>query len=415
MKTVCSLLLFTTLAIVCMPPARGQDVTGRPGRYRAALRQVFPAQAGGRLAVERVTGSVVVRARDAGRVEVEEVVVMDVDTKAEAERMLADVRANYEQTDDGVRVRGTRRHSRYVAHAYTVLVPLTFSVDVDTGGGAVTVEGVRGTVHVSTAGGAVTLSGIVGDVDVRTAGGPVRLENIDGTVEAGSAGGDLHLAGATGRVDLSTAGGEVYVARARRDVVVSTAGGDIEMTEIGGTLRARTAGGDLTITGVRGAADLSTSGGDIRLRAMQARVAASTNGGDVTGRDLAGPLTLETSAGSILLHDVRGPVEATSAVGDIEVELTLQDVRRPHEMHLRTRYGDIRLTIPASLPAHVVAEISRQGRWDDNDIYCDCALSRQTPEEDRGRLRSEGDLNGGGDLIDLHTRGGSIYIRTHRD
>ena len=119
-----------------------------------------------------------------------------------------------------------------------------------------------------------------------------------------------------------------------------------------------------------------------------------------------------TAAGDIELDGVQGGVEAQTSVGDIEVQITLQDFSGDYATRLTTSHGDIEITLPANIPASIDAAVHAMGPgWDRDDIYSDFALSRESPREERsGTLRSYGDINGGGPSIELRTSGGSIRI-----
>jgi DUF4097 and DUF4098 domain-containing protein YvlB len=181
---------------------------------------------------------------------------------------------------------------------------------------------------------------------------------------------------------------------------------------VGGRLEANTAGGPLDIRNVQDDAVLSTNGGNINMRAMNGRVRANTNGGDIWGADLDGAVEVETLAGDIDLRDVRGAVEAVTNVGRIDVELTLKDFSRPHEVRLHALHGDIRITLPARLPADIVARVQHSSRFDSHTITSDFRLTR---DEGNSVLYAEGEINGGGSLIDLRTSGGDISIRRARE
>ncbi|MFQ5677654.1 MAG: hypothetical protein ACE5G1_17325, partial [bacterium] len=122
------------------------------------------------------------------------------------------------------------------------------------------------------------------------------------------------------------------------------------------------------------------------------------------------------------LQDVKGGVEAKTAGGDVKVEITLQDFKKGHAVDLRTAGGEIVLHIPEKLPASIRAEIEISDRWENYNIYSDFPL---TSSEDSARegskhrrrsrrrryIRSEGDINGGGDFIELYTANGDIHIK----
>jgi hypothetical protein len=139
-----------------------------------------------------------------------------------------------------------------------------------------------------------------------------------------------------------------------------------------------------------------TSGGDIQLRNVGGTLEASTSGGDIGGRTIHGGADISTSGGEIELLDVKGGVYAKTAGG-----------------------GEITLYIPEKLPATIRAEIEVTDRWEDYNIYSDFPLtSAQESGSGEGRrfrsrkfIRSEGQINGGGDVIELYTTDGNIHIK----
>lgn len=207
--------------------------------------------------------------------------------------------------DGGVTVtadweRGWRRQVRL-----TVEVPVGSSLSATTGGGAVHVEGTRGSAFVRTKGGSVRLSGTAGPADVSTAGGSIRIADHDGSVLARTSGGSIRVAGCcTGEVDVRTSGGSIRIA-------------DVD----GAVVRADTSGGSVVVSGrVAGGSSLQTQGGSVTLAVpadSNLRVEGSgssvhsdfselrRSGGrleGILGDGSAGTVTVRTSGGSVRIR-----------------------------------------------------------------------------------------------------------------
>jgi hypothetical protein len=104
--------------------------------------------------------------------------------------------------------------------------------------------------------------------------------------------------------------------------------------------------------------------------------------------------------------------------GDVNVEITLKDFNKPHTIELNTSGGDITLVLPEKIPATIQAEIFLSGmreHMERYDIYSDFPLTKASPDETNGHIiRSNGQINGGGDPVNLKTHNGNIYIKKLR-
>lgn len=231
----------------------------------------------------------------------------------------------------------------------------------------------------------------------RTSGGSIDLSNLKGVSDLRTSGGSIRLDGAIKEVSLNTSGGEIDIRNASADVDASTSGGSVRISQSKGKLRLR------------------TSGGDMRLSDLSGEIAASTSGGDIQGTTISGRLEVRTSGGDIDLRDMQAAVEASTSGGNVKAEITLTDFSKPHGVTLSTSGGDIEVTLPAKMPANILAEIRLDGRnrrYERYDIFSDFPLSKQKVEEDRyDIIRAEGQINGGGDMVQLETHGGNIYVK----
>jgi len=188
-----------------------------------------------------------------------------------------------------------------------VRVPREFSVEIDTAGGDIEVEGLKGDVEVDTSGGDISIDGIRGDVEADTSGGTINIYDIDGDVAGQTSGGNVRVADVTGRVEVETSGGSLRIHDVGGPVRGKTSGGNISVRflEIAeGELE--TSGGSIQVEFPQDAAldlEAETSGGRVRVDA-DLLVRGSVGSGEVRGRiNGGGPeLRLDTSGGNITVR-----------------------------------------------------------------------------------------------------------------
>ncbi len=178
-------------------------------------------------------------------------------------------------------------------------------------------------------------------------------------------------------------------------VDVRTNGGSVQLEEVEGKVEMRTSGGSVEVDGVRGDVELHTSGGSIRAEGVHGRVVARTSGGhiDISEVDSA---DVRTSGGHIELLDVGGRIEAHTSGGHI----TARFAGRPEGL-LKTSGGNIAADLPED------AAVSLDARTHGGKIEVEQPIFVRGGA---GGGRIEGDINGGGPKLELHTSGGSIRI-----
>ncbi len=179
--------------------------------------------------------------------------------------------------------------------------------------------------------------------------------------------------------------------------------------------------GQIRVEDIRGNAHLETSNGAIRLRQFEGRLDARTSNGGIEADNVGGNSIVHTSNGGIRLDRVVGSVEAgtsnggvhvrlaktnpndrlsfESSNGSIEVELENME---GSELRASTSNASIILRMPASTKARLRASTSNAGITSDFEMG---------PNAARSKNHLEGDINGGGPLLDLNTSNGSIKLQ----
>lgn len=341
----------------------------------------FDVGASGTLSIESDAGSVDVRTWDQNRVRLRV-------------RNSGGFEVEIDQSGNDVNIVADSRGSLFSLRRsnirFTVDVPVQYNVELNTGGGNITVEDIAGEVKVDTSGGNIEVRGATGDVEVDTSGGNITIGDVGGHVIA------------------DTSGGRIRIGNVQGDIKADTSGGNIEVGDGGGRVQLDTSGGSIRAGWARGPIDVNTSGGNIFLAGSATEVKADTSGGNIEVDGSDGPVEADSSGGNIVVRNARSAVKADTSGGRIEVEITSTSGSVDGSIDLDTSGGDIILRVPSNLSGTVRAEleVSRRSRGDYR-IYTDFPL---TVQEDDGDIVGRGDINGGGNPIRLSTNNSDIHL-----
>ena len=404
------LIIFTLSCLV-----HAQQIKKEGDHFKAKIENSYPVKPGGTLELKSVKSDVRIESWENSSVQIIQNIEMDVYTQDEAEEIVERMKGNTEIDGNTVRIKGLDGKS-WINGDYEIKVPSKFTLDIKLAAGDVTIEGVTGDHTISTAGGDIVLNDLTGVISVNTAGGDFSFSDISGRLSAKTSGGDVNLENIFAEADIKTSGGDIIVKHSTNRLNANTSGGDILIEEADGSVNAATSGGDIKVDDFKGdQLSLHTNGGDIELVGIHGVMSANTNGGDISGRNFTGQIQAMTNGGDISLRDVKAPATAANTGGDIELEITLTDFSKPHNINLKSTAGDITLILPEKLPATITAEIQQFGKKsadERGDIYSDFPLTKSVDDETGGKIiRSTGKINGGGDAIDIRVQSGDIYIK----
>ncbi len=355
-----------------------------------------PVSEGGRLVVRLDMGGVEVRPGAADRMECRVRLGVAAGSEQEARQLLGRYELTVKRaTGGGVYIGGNLTgdagRNRPWSVNFKIQVPVRFNADIETEGGGIAVERLDGELRAATAGGEIRTGDITGPVRVETAGGDIELGSIGQRLEA------------------RTAGGGVTVGDVKGDAVLETSGGQIIAGRIEGGVRAETAGGDIILRSARTDIIAETAGGQIRIGEGGGSVRAETSGGSILLSAARGPIRVETAGGSINLYRIQGAIQATTAAGKIFAQLAA----KPETFvasQLETGFGDIEVYLPPDLALTIDATIEMAAG---HKILTDFPLEIEDgePRYQPAVVRGHGPVNGGGEILRIHTVGGNIEIR----
>ena len=131
-------------------------------------------------------------------------------------RACGDCGVQLEQGGDGIQVHSTRPATSGAELRFEIAVPEHFDLDLSSAGGAVSIEGVDGTIKGTTEKGELELRRLSGTVDLETKDGDVTLREsyVNGRVH--TVGGRVLLEDVSGTVAGSSAKGKVVERRVQR-------------------------------------------------------------------------------------------------------------------------------------------------------------------------------------------------------
>lgn len=251
---------------------------------------------------------------------------------------------------------------------------LNSRIEAESGGGRVSLDDINGNVEARTGGGAINVGTVNGDLGIRTGGGRVNI----GTVG--------------GKLNTSTGGESIHVDTVKRDAVIETGGGNISVQSVGGDLRGSTGGGNIDVGNVAGTMDVETGGGSIRL-----------NGGD-------GAIKAQTGSGSIHCFKVLKSVRAETGAGGITAEFMTMNGKFSDSI-LETGVGDIVVYLPSDLKVSIHASIDvANGKDAIRSDFSGIRISSENTDYGPREMSAEGNLNGGGPMLKLHTSTGKIQF-----
>ena len=367
------------------------------------IDKTFNVSSGGTLTINSDQGSMEVESWNKQEVKIQ------VKKKARNQERLDAFKLSFDQSGNDISVEGDGEWNSKVSVEYIITVPSSFNLDLKTGGGSLKVGDLSGIIKLRTSGGSIKVGNVdEGSVDANTSGGSIKVGNVNGHLTVDTSGGSIDLGNVTGVSSINTSGGSIKLKSGGDNVKADTSGGSIKIGPVKGNVVVDTSGGSINIGMADGDVTAETSGGSIKVAGSKGKIKVDTSGGSINVASSGGPVVADTAGGSIKIMQANGYIEADTAGGSIEAEMiaTSGDTH----IQLSSSGGDITLYISENLAASVNAslKITRSARRDYR-IYSDFPLTIKG--EDSNHIKAKGDINSGGDKIELNTTNGDIYIK----
>ena len=202
------------------------------------------------------------------------------------------------------------------------------------------------------------------------------------------------------RVTAVSDSGAISIGGVEGPVVVRTQSSAIDLAKLGATVDVTTGSGAVNAEAIGGDLRITTSSSAINARSLRGGFRAETGSGAVDV-SLVGPgdVDVRTQSSSITLHGVRGSLTTSSGSGR-----TLVSGLPGEEWNVSTGSGAVDVTIePAG--SLTLDAVTRSGSVRAEGASVNGSIT------DR---RIEGTIAGGGPLVRLSSRSGSIRVKTQR-
>jgi hypothetical protein len=219
-------------------------------------------------------------------------------------------------------------------------------------------------------------------IKAKTDGGSLRFTHLNGRVDAESGGGNVDLDDINGSVTASTGGGPINVGAVNADLGIRTGGGRVNIGTVGGKLNASTGGESVRVDNVKRDAVIETGGGNIYVQNVGGDLHGSTGGGNIEIGNVSG-----ITAEFMTMNGKFSDSVLDTGVGDIVVYLP----------------SDLKVSVHASIDVATTRDAIRSEL---PGIHIESEGGDYGPRE----MSAEGDLNGGGPTLKLHTSTGKIQF-----
>ncbi len=161
----------------------------------------------------------------------------------------------------------------------------------------------------------------------------------------------------------------------------------------------KTAGGGINVAAIQGPVYVRTEGGGLEFKDVEGNVDGQTQGGGIQATGCKGSLVIKTEGGGITVLSFAGPsVQGTTEGGGITADFA---VSPRSDCLLHTEGGSVTARLPAT------AQVTLAARTEGGRVKSE--LPVQTEGKTEGN-QLRGKINGGGPLLKLETKGGSIRV-----
>lgn len=246
------------------------------------INKKLPASPGGKLVVEVEFGSIEVTGGEGSEVTLTAMRRINFSSDEKEKEYVDSVPITFTAEGNTIKVRARRDRGKSgwnwgwgwgkskTEARYTLTVPRSFNVQLDTSGGPISVTDLKGETRADTSGGSLKFTKLRGPIHGDTSGGSITATECEGEIKIDTSGGHIEVSSSKGTLKADTSGGRIAVRNFAGDATVSTSGGGLALENVAGVLRGETSGGSIKATVLAplpGEVRLETSGGSIELTA----------------------------------------------------------------------------------------------------------------------------------------------------
>ena len=184
------------------------------------------------------------------------------------------------------------------------------------------------------------------------------------------------------------------------DLQVDTGDGSVEASSVNGTVNVHTGDGSVKANSLNGTIDLHTSDGSITVDSLKGDIRLRTGDGSIEARDLDGKVEADSGDGHIRLVGRFEALNVKTGDGSVDTRV-LPGSKMATNWTLRTGDGSVDVVLPADFQADINATTG------DGHISLGIPV---TVEGTFSKSEVRGKMNGGGQMLTIHTGDGSIRL-----
>ena len=184
------------------------------------------------------------------------------------------------------------------------------------------------------------------------------------------------------------------------DLQVTTSDGSVEASSVNGTVNVHTGDGSVKANSLNGTIDLHTSDGGIAVDSLKGDIRLRTGDGSIEAHDLDGKVEANSGDGHIRLAGRFEALNVKTGDGSVDTRV-LPGSKMATSWTLRTGDGSVDVVLPADFQADINATTG------DGHISLGIPV---TVEGTFSKSEVRGKMNGGGQMLTIHTGDGSIRL-----
>lgn len=134
--------------------------------------------------------------------------------------------------------------------SWTLEIPDNLSVNINTGSGDVTVDGVALDIKSNTGSGDLILTGVKGDLNFNTGSGDIEISQADGEIHLNTGSGNVRASQGSGNYQINAGSGDIRLDQLKGDFSINTGSGNVsaKALTLAGPSSFNTGSGTSTIT-----------------------------------------------------------------------------------------------------------------------------------------------------------------------
>ncbi|MGB6385437.1 MAG: DUF4097 family beta strand repeat-containing protein [Terriglobales bacterium] len=227
--------------------------------------------------------------------------------------------------------------------------------------------------------------------------GAVTINGMEGTVEATNHYGEVDLNDQTGSVMLTLEGSSAHAEHVKGDITIQGRANEVDLEDVDGAVHLNGEFQESTrLVRVSKTVSFHSSRTDMEFSSLAGRL--DLDSGDLRADSLNGPMRLTTRSKDISLEGLSGDLRLQDENGTVEVGL-----RKPGNIQIDNRKGDVQILIPPNTPIKIEA------RTHEGEIESD--FDEIKVENNDNQSSASGSIGTNGPPMVVNCEKGTIEIR----